>query len=291
MAEEILMSKISVYAGKRIILTTKHSKSIAIAPVFLNLLSAEIVELNTDTDKMGTFSGEIERKGTALECAKVKCELGLSLTGLEYGLSSEGSFGPHPYIPFLPCDNEVLYFIDRKRDFHVHLSRFSTKTNFNMKSVISMEELKEFSKKTLFPSHALIVRPDNKEIKSPIFKGINKEYMLEVSFKESMKHSANGRVWVETDMRANMNPSRMIFIQELSQGLAQRLLTLCDKCENPGWGKVSGEPGLVCSQCGLETELIKSETYGCTKCDHIEKKPPDHGLLKADPRNCLYCNP
>lgn len=285
------MSENSVYAGSHIILTTKHSKSIAIAPVFLNLLSAEIVEFKTDTDKLGTFSGEIERKGTALECAKVKCELGLSLTGSYYGLSSEGSFGPHPYIPFLPCDNEIIYFIDRKRDFHLHLSRLSTKTNFNMQSVTSMEELQKFSEKALFPSHALIVRPDNKENKSFIFKGINKSHMLEVAFKESMKHSSNGRVWVETDMRANMNPSRMIFIQELAQELAKRLLTLCIKCKNPGWGKVSAEPGLVCSQCGLETELIKTEIYSCTKCDHKEKKPPSHGLLKADPGNCLYCNP
>ncbi len=285
------MNKNSPYGGSSIILTTKHSKSIAIAPSFLNLLSAEIIECNLDTDTLGTFSGEIERDGNALESAKTKCELGMKLTNSYYGLSSEGSFGPHPYIPFLPCDHEILYFIDSDREFHLYLSCLSEKTNYTMQSLDSMEELQKFSAKALFPSHALILRPDNKENKSYIFKGINTIDILETAFKDSMKRSTNGKVWVETDMRANMNPSRMMVIQELGEQLARRLSTLCSKCENPGWGKVQVEKGLECSGCEMKTELIKSEIYGCTKCDHTEKRPPPHNLLKADPENCAYCNP
>ena len=71
------MNKNSPYAQSFIVLTTKHLKSRAIAPAFLSLLSAEIMEYAIDTDKLGTFSGEIERKGSALECAKLKCELGI----------------------------------------------------------------------------------------------------------------------------------------------------------------------------------------------------------------------
>ena len=291
MEKKILMNKNSPYAGRSIILTTKHSKSIAIAPAFLNLLSAEIIECNIDTDKLGTFSGEIERDLNALDCAKIKCELGMNMTDSYYGLSTEGSFGPHPYIPFLPCDNEVIYFIDRDRDFHLYLSCLSEKTNYNMQSLNSMEELQQFSEKSLFPSHALILRPDNKENKSLIFKGINTVDTLETAFKDSMKHSTNGKVWVETDMRANMNPSRMSVIQGLAEKLATRLSALCAKCENPGWGKVQVEKGLECSWCGIETELIKTEVYGCAKCDYKEKRPPSHNLLKADPGNCSYCNP
>lgn len=285
------MTEKSPYAGRSIILTTKHSKSLAIAPCFLKHLSAEIIECAIDTDKLGTFTGEIERKGTALECAKTKCELGLNLTNSDYGLSSEGCFGPHPYIPFLPCDSEILYFIDRERNFHLHLSHLSEKTNYNMQSVASMEELLQFSEKTLFPSHALIIRALNHETSDYIFKGINTQDFLESAFKDSMKHSTTGKVWVETDMRAHMNPSRMAVIEEAANSLAQRLLVVCHKCENPGWGKVGVEKGLECSWCGLETELIKAEIYGCTKCDYTEKHLPSHSLLKADPGNCSYCNP
>jgi hypothetical protein len=289
--KEKLMHKNSPYALSTIILTTKHSKSIAIAPSFLNLLSAEMIEYSTDTDKLGTFSGEIERIGNPLDCAKIKCQLGMNLTDSYYGLSSEGSFGPHPYMPFLPCDHEILYFIDHHRDFHLYVSCFSEKTNYNMQALDSMEELEKFSAKALFPSHALILRPDNKQNKSHIFKGINSIDMLETAFKDSIKRSTNGKVWVETDMRANMNPLRMSVIQGLAEELARRLSALCPKCENPGWGKVQAEKGLACSLCGTETELLKAEIYGCAKCDHKEKISPSHHLLKADPGNCSYCNP
>ena len=151
------------YAGSSIILTTKHSKSIAIAPSFLNILSAQIVECVVDTDKFGTFSGEIERKNNALYCCKIKCELGMQLSGADYGISSEGSFGPHPYMPFLPCDNEILYFIDRERDFHLYISCLSEKTNYNIQVLDSIEELQIFAEKALFPSHALILRPDGQD--------------------------------------------------------------------------------------------------------------------------------
>jgi hypothetical protein len=285
------MNKNSIYSGSSILLTTKHEKATAIAPVFLNLLAVEIIECNIDTDKLGTFSGEVERNGTALDCAKTKCELGINLTKSNYGLSSEGSFFQHPYIPFLACNSEILYFIDRKLNFNLYLSNISEKTNYSMQAISSMEELQEFSKKALFPSHALIVRPTNKENKQHIFKGINTIDMLETAFKDSRKYSENGKVWVETDMRANMNPSRMSVIQNLAQELAQRLLNLCTKCENPGWGKVGVEKGLECISCGFKTELVKAEIYGCTKCDHKEKIYPSNGSLKADPENCSYCNP
>lgn len=285
------MSNIAPYAGSTIILTTKHAKSIAIAPSFLDVLSAEVAEFAVDTDKLGTFSGEVERDGNALDCCKIKCELGLSLSGESYGLSSEGSFGPHPYIPFLPCDNEILYFIDRNRDFHLYLSCISEKTNYNRQLLDSMEELLIFAEKVLFPSHALILRPDNQDKNQYIFKGLNTIDKLEIAFRDSIKYSNSGKVWVETDMRANMNPSRMIVIKGLADQLANRLSVLCAKCKTPGWGKVQVEKGLECSWCGMETELIKKEIYGCTKCDYKEISLPRHNLLQAEPANCAYCNP
>jgi hypothetical protein len=285
------MNKKSPYAGKSIILTTMHAKSIAVEHSFLNFLGAEVVECKMDTDKLGTFSGEIQRNGTALDCARIKCELGMNLTDAQYGLSSEGSFGPHPYIPFLSCDYEILYFIDRERDFHFHVSIFSEKTNYNMQSVDSIEELLKFAEKVFFSSHALILRPDHKENKNYIVKGINTIDILHQAFADTMKYSTTGKVWVETDMRAHMNPSRMNVIQELAGNLAKRLLIACATCQTPGWGSIGVKKGLECNWCGDETELIKSEIYGCVKCDYKEYLPPSHGLVKADPQHCSYCNP
>ncbi len=281
----------SLYAGSCLVLTTKHQKSLAIAGPFEKILGASVLEYVADTDLLGTFSGDVPRVGTILETVRKKCEWSLKNTKAEHALANEGSFGPHPSIPFLPCDHEVLYFIDLKLDFHLHMSVISEKTNYNMQSLDSMEELQRFAKKTLFPTHALIVRPDDNQHKKHIFKGINTANMLKDAFQQAMKRSTTGKVWVETDMRANMNPTRMFVIEQLAEKLANRLAALCDKCGHPGWGKTQIAKGLECENCGSESELCKAEIYGCVKCDHRENMPPSHNLLYADPANCSYCNP
>lgn len=292
MAKSII-NKSSTYEGTSVMLTTKHSKAIAIAPAFFDIIGASVIEYVADTDLLGSFSGEIDRQGNALDCAKKKCELSLNKLGSEvkYGLASEGSFGPHPFMPFIPCDHEILYFIDKKHEFHLHLSHLSKKTNYQMKDLDSWEELQIFASQTLFPSHALILRTNNIETKHSIFKGINSWHELEELFKESLKLSDKKKVWVETDMRANMNPTRMEVIGELGTKLAQRLATYCPRCQAPGWGKIRVEKGLECSWCKEETENINNEIFGCTKCDFEEITERADGLKQAEPSYCQNCNP
>jgi hypothetical protein len=280
------------YQSVNIIVPTKHNKCIALAQPFFDTLGANIIEYPLDTDAMGTFSGEVDRNGTSLECARNKCLRALEkIVDTEYCIASEGSFGPHPFIPFLPCDHEILYFIDVKNDFHLYMTHLSTKTNYQMKSISSFQELESFAELAKFPTHALILRPEDRSTKSPIYKGIDNKDLLQESFSQSLKHSSNKRVWVETDMRAHLNPSRMLVIKELATMFAQRLLTLCPLCNTPGWGKVRIESGLECSVCSLRTELIKHEIFGCTKCDYEEIMWRSDGIKKAGPENCEYCNP
>lgn len=282
-----------MYRDACIIIPTKHAKSVAIAPPFREKLGASVLEHIVDTDTLGTFSGEVERKGNALECARRKCEWALELLGskTDYVLASEGSFGPHPYISFLPCDQEILYFMDRKRGFHLHLSLTSEKTNYQMKLLGSLEELQTFAKAAQFPSHALILRPNGSETRSPIFKGLNTEAALADAFSDALKLSSAGKVWVETDMRAQMNPSRMAVIGELASQMAIRLATACPQCSAPGWGRVRAEKGLECEYCDQATEMIANEIYGCVLCDHSEKIPRTDGLKAAPQQNCGWCNP
>ena len=283
----------SAYAGSCFVLTTKHAQSIAVAAPFWDKLKASMVEYPLDTDLLGTFSGEVERAGSAVECARRKCEWSLEWLGekVEFALASEGSFGPHPFIPFVACDHEILYFIDRRHGFHLHLSHISPKTNYGMKAVDSLEDLLTFAEASQFPSHALILRPKGGEIKTPVFKGVESEAAILDAFRECRKHSSDGHVWAETDMRAMFNPSRMDVIGELAAKLADRLATHCPKCSLPGWGKVRVEKGLECTWCRSATELVKSDIFGCVKCDYEEMRKRADGLTQADPRNCSYCNP
>lgn len=281
------------YAGSRIILTTKHAKGLAIAPEFTRILSADVVQFEADTDELGTFSGEVERVGDALQCAKSKCMWGLNCQQgrAKYALASEGSFGPHPVIPFVPSDQEILYFIDRKHDFELHLSELSHETNYNRQTVESLEALHAFAQQAQFPSHALIVRPNKWDIKSVIFKGITDQQTLEDAFRLSTAESSDGKAWVETDMRAHVNPSRMAVIERLAEKFALRLNQLCPRCRTPGWGRVRVMTGLPCGGCGIPTEMVKQEVEGCVKCSWEQVVQRSDGLSEADPRYCHYCNP
>lgn len=292
MAETVLKKEmLSVYTGACIILPTKHQKSAAINPAFDKIIGAGVMEYIADTDKLGTFSGEIERKGTALDCVRKKCEWAFKLKGVEYALASEGSFAPHPFIPFVPSNREILYFIDKKREFHLYVTDLFMETNYQMGEFSSFDDLFAFAEKALFPSHALIVRPYPRDMQGIVFKGIESKTDLEAAFHESMKASKTGRVWAETDMRAYVNPSRMKVIGHLAEQLAMRLAKHCPSCDLPGWGQVGREEGLPCEACGLPSEMTLHEIYGCVKCSYKEKLPRKDGLQQASPSQCQRCNP
>jgi hypothetical protein len=281
------------YLGATVILPTKHAKSLAVALPFWSHLKADVLEYVTDTDQLGTFSGEVERSGNALECARRKCEWGFELPGdrIEYCLASEGSFGPHPLVPFLARDQEILYFIDRRLGFHLHMGHASEKTNYQMKAISTLDELQEFAMSARFPSHALVLRPNDRSSKDVLFKGIVDNNVLKRSFEKAMCASRDGLVWAETDMRAQFNPMRMAVISELADKMARRLATLCPSCEAPGWGISTTEKGLVCEGCGQATDMILHENHGCVLCSHTETLPRSDGLQTAPRMYCQYCNP
>lgn len=286
-----MLSENSPYPGERVILTTKHGKAIAVAPPFERILGANVMECQADTDQLGTFSGEVERNGSAAECACRKCELGLALLSAEFGVASEGSFGPHPELPFIPVGVELLYFVDRRRRFQLKLTRFCERTNYRASRIDSFESLLTFAEGAQFPSHALVVRPNRWKAGEPIFKGITSLAELEQSFARSREHSQDTLVWAETDMRAHLNPTRMAEIEVLATELAQRLATPCPRCEAPGWGIVGGERGLPCEFCGAPTAMIVQEIFGCACCAHRASEPRSDGLCRAQQLYCSWCNP
>jgi len=280
-----------IYHDKIGMIATMHDKEKAIGPPFLDLLGLKLIKATIDTDQLGTFTGEVERKGDALTCVRQKCELALKGSQLSIGLASEGSFGPHPFVPFVSCDHEILYFIDHERKFVLYQSKISTKTNYCTEAFSDPQRLKTFCDQALFPSHALIVRPHKSNKKPLIIKGIKSHDGLEEAFLKCCRLSVDGNALVETDMRAHMNPTRMEVIGELANSFAKRLATPCPLCYNPGWGVVATQKGLECEICGSETDMVSCEIFGCPKCLHSEKRPRQDGLTMTDPKYCGWCNP
>lgn len=266
-----------------------HEKQRAIRPSFESLLGFKIEVGDFNTDAFGTFTGEIERSSPPRECAKIKCLSALSAYGKQIGVANEGTFAPHPVIPFTVVDYEILFFADLEIDYHLCLSKMFINTNFAAAAFSEFDFVLQFAKKAQFPSHALIVRPNQWEDKKVCFKGLQSIKELYDVFEKCRSISCDKQVWIETDMRAHKNPTRMHQLEQFSKEMAQRLATTCPNCGIPGWGPVSKIFGLLCADCGAETELIRGVIWGCCQCSYQETIPVNQIL--AQPQYCQICNP
>lgn len=88
-----------------------------------------------------------------------KAEAGMDHTGLDLGLASEGSFGPHPAFPWLAAGSEWLTFIDRRAGLLIEEHLSDPRTNFDQRLVGPADDIEDWLMRVGFPSHALIARP------------------------------------------------------------------------------------------------------------------------------------
>ena len=278
------------YAGRRICLTTLHGKERALARPFALGLAASLELSACDTNTLGTFSGEVERAGDALSTCRRKAMLGLEATGLRQGLASEGSFGPHPALPLLPVGQELLVFVDLDRQLTVVEQRLEWRTNYGQILLEPGEDPTPWLRRVGFPAHGVLARPATVD-GGPWQKDLLDSAALLDALASCRLRDPQGRVWLETDMRAHRNPTRMRSIRRLGVALVRRLATPCPACAAPGWGLVDTEAGLPCGWCGAATTLTAIEVWGCQGCGHRQHRPRRDGLMQADPGQCPRCNP
>lgn len=277
------------YSGLTVFFGTQHRKEKAITPV-LNSLGINCQSLEIDTDQFGTFSGEIERKGTILETLRKKTkEVFKRMPQARLALASEGSFGPHPVLGFISSDHEALLLVDRelKREFYV--DEIFTETNVAERIVSSVKEIQDLLAPVKFPSHALIIHP--LENKTVLFKGITNEEELSQAIQTSLKYSTSQKVKVSTDMRAHFNPTRMEMIGKVAQKLSSRLNSFCPNCNAIGFWPAKSIEGLSCEECGKPSRAIKEVLWSCEECHFEEVRPREDGKKSIDPGQCEWCNP
>jgi hypothetical protein len=278
------------YAGQRIALTTLHSKDRALARPFALGLGAGLELIACDTNALGTFSGEVERAADALSTCRRKASMGMELSGLRLGLASEASFGPHPAVPLLAVGQELLVFVDLDRRLTVVEQRLEWRTNYAQTLLEPGEDPAAWLRRVRFPSHGVVARPAEAAA-GPWWQDLGSQAELQAALTACRSADPHGRVWLETDMRAHRNPTRMRSIRRLGVALVRRLATPCPHCAAPGWGLLDTAPGLPCSWCGTPTELTASELWGCQACGHRQLRPRRDGLAAADPAQCPCCNP
>jgi len=280
------------YAGRNAVLATMHGKERAVAPVFQENVGLSVAAASgLDTDQLGTFTGEIARDGTMLEVAVRKARLGMRATGLPLGLASEGTFGPHPQVPFVAAGMELLVLVDDERGLVVHEAIIAEATNFAQRVAAPGVDLDGFLASIGFPEHALIVRPNSGDPRGALAKGIADRLRLDQAVAAAAAASDDGQARLETDMRAHLNPTRMRSLGALAERLARRVATPCPRCGTPGYGRSGARAGLPCEECGAPTGMIAAELYGCVRCTHGEERPRPDGLRAAVAGHCPRCNP
>ena len=278
----------NLFSRRKIAIATMHSKEQVIAPLLKKYLNVHCSTPEINTDIFGTFSGETERLYSPIESARKKCEFALKTTGFDLAIASEGSFGKHPYIPFAAADNEIVLLLDKKNNLEIFGQILTTETNFRSSYIYSLEEAMIFAEKTRFPEHSLIIRTEPEEVKY-LVKGINEMFQFKGLIQQMLKK--NGSVWVETDMRAMHNPTRMNVIKQATLNLIDKLKSTCPSCFTPGFWMSKALPGLPCSHCNMPTKSTSVHVYNCLKCDYSEKKKHPHSKKAEDPAYCDFCNP
>jgi len=278
-----------MFRSRKLLIATKHQKESVIAPILERELGVIcFVDETYDTDILGTFTGEIERELDPIATAREKCLRAMKINNCDLGIASEGSFGPHPSMFFVNADDEFLIFIDTKNNIEVIVRELSTSTNFNGKEVQNQKELFEFADQVRFPTHGLILRK-SKDENTDIHKGITDIENLKKSFEQL--YSKYNSVYVETDMRAMFNPTRMNVIEKATQKLVQKIKSTCPQCQMPGFGITDAKKGLKCSLCSSPTNSILSYIYVCQHCQFIKEEMYPHNKTTEDPTYCDYCNP
>lgn len=278
-----------MFSGRKLIIATKHQKEKAIAPLFEKELGIIcITDERLDTDVLGTFTGEIERKQDPISTVREKCFLAMNLSGCDMAVASEGSFGAHPSAFFITADDEFIMFIDKKNNLEIIARELSMETNFHGEEIHNMQQLFDFCKKVQFPSHGIILR-NSKNDNDVIIKGITNYELLEESYHKLKEGSSS--IFAETDMRAMYNPTRMGVIEQVAKKIIQKIKSCCPACNMPGFGVTDAKKGLKCNLCNSPTNSILYYIYNCSHCSFVKEEMFPNGKATEDPMYCDNCNP
>lgn len=276
------------FAGRRVALLTRHGKAAWIAPALAPLgLTLSVID-HIDTDTLGSFTRDIPRAGSQREAARRKAELALAHSDADFGLGSEGAFPADPWLGLSAWNIELLLLIDREgREWHGLAE--SGEATAAQRWCKSWPEVETFAAKVGFPAQALVLadaEPGPKRRPAVFEKAITDAERLRTLAAAVL--AAQGRVWIETEQRAHLNPLRQRVIASAAADLAGRLASLCPACGAPGFGRTGAVPGRPCSGCGLPTELPRAWTLHCAECGHSAEQPIE---AWAEPGQCNWCNP
>lgn len=278
-----------MFRNRNLLIVTNHAKERVIAPLLeKNLGVSCTVAHNVNTDTLGTFTCEVNRDKDVLAVLRQKCLMGMQQYNTDLAIASEGSFGPHPAMFFAHADDEVVMLLDTRYDIEIVAREISCGTNFNGKFISSRTDLNAFLEQVGFPSHGVVFK-DKEDGFTAVEKGITDYYTAYSIFSRFVQDY--GGAYLETDMRALYNPTRMRVIEKAVEKLVKKALCSCPVCSSPGFSVTGYRPGLPCGACGFPTKSALVHTATCIKCNYTQETPYPYGKQKEEPQFCDVCNP
>ncbi|MCC5827597.1 DUF6671 family protein [Alkalimonas sp.] len=267
-------------------LLTRHHKAAPIAPELAALGLTLTATDAYDTDQLGTFSGEIARTLSPLDCARTKAKLACQLTGCSWGIGSEGSFGGGPFPGILPWNEELLLLYDQTTGQEI-IARVGMAVALTSVETQDWEHVRQHLAKHEPQQGWMLPGPDGWH------KGLQGEHAV-LSALESAgllgpNLSLRQKISLQPDLRAHFCPPRQAVIQQAAAQLAQRLAASCPHCGASDFWVKDCVRGLPCGDCGFLTSQISSTIKRCSRCGHQEQQPVASAW--ADAKHCPRCNP
>ena len=184
------------FFGREIALATLHGKErVLTRPLWHGLGLTLRHASGIDTNQFGTFGGEIPRTADMVKTAELKAIAGLEALGLDLGMASEGAFGPHPSVPMVAAGFECLVIVDRRDNRLFVEQSLHLSTNFSSTSVARFTEAEGWLGQVGFPSHAVMVRPQqhpNVDVIPWMAKGVTDSEQLRDLIQRSAAESPAG---------------------------------------------------------------------------------------------------
>lgn len=277
-----------IFKGRNLLIVTKHKKETALAPIFEKHLGVKCITIeNFDTDQFGTFTNEIRRNGNQLEAARRKLMAGLKHSHADLGVSSEGSFHPHPSFPWMTRNLELCLLIDLKNNIE------AKGHSQNIDGISSIHEIQDTSstlgliKKWGFPHQGVIIRKKRKLLKDKIYK----DFCDPSEIHKVIKNNEGSILTIEPDFRAHLNPKRMEAIKDAGLDLITILTRPCQSCKYLPLEYESPAENIRCIQCNTPSKRFGKETWSCPKCKtlHLFERKDKKRMIKAS--ECEFCNP
>jgi len=209
--------------GASAVIVSMHGKETIIGPILSEGLRMTTIRAEgVDTDRFGTFSGEVARQGSQRSTAIKKAMAGFTRSKATWAIASEGTMRPHPQRPEQAIGDELVILVNRSETHIFEGWDRAAETNFISHEVRSADQAVAAARRLGFPSHGIVIRQGVEPFAETVAKGIIDEHTLRRSVIAALASWPSALV--QPDLRAHLNPTRQQAIARATRALVAAVL-------------------------------------------------------------------